>query len=124
MLLRLSLAAWTQFVKRLSASWTLVAKNYINSQRVHVVYYEDLQTNLYENLKMMVEFLSVPVNEARLLCVLSNPVGKFRRSKKPSTFDPFTEEMKEMINLNIKHVSMTLESRNYTGLPKDYSHRT
>ncbi|XP_071790324.1 sialate:O-sulfotransferase 2-like isoform X2 [Asterias amurensis] len=120
--------AWTRFVKELSARWKLVANNYINSQQMlHIVYYEDLQTNLYENLKMMVKFLNVPVNEDRLLCVLSNPVGKCRRSKKPtssSTFDPFTEEMKEMINLNIKHVSMTLESRNYTGLPKDYSHRT
>ncbi|XP_071789463.1 sialate:O-sulfotransferase 2-like [Asterias amurensis] len=118
---------WTAFVTGKSRTWANTAVNFIQySKRVHVVYYEDLQTNLYDNLKRIVKFLKVPVDEERLLCVLSSPLGKFKRSGKPklpSTFDPYTEEMKEMVDLSLKTVSMALKLRNCTGLPKDYDPR-
>ncbi|XP_038059640.1 WSC domain-containing protein 2-like [Patiria miniata] len=116
---------WIAFVTGKSRTWANTAVNFIQySKRLHVVYYEDLQTRLYDVLKGIVNFLHVPVDEGRLLCVLSSPHGKFKRSgkrKNPLTFDPYTEEMREMVELSLKTVSMALKLRNCSELPKDYN---
>ncbi|XP_022101127.1 WSC domain-containing protein 2-like [Acanthaster planci] len=116
---------WIAFVTGKSRTWANTAVNFIQySKKLHVVYYEDLQSRLYDVLEGIVSFLEIPVDEERLMCVLSSPHGKFKRSGKrqnPLTFDPYTEEMREMVELSLKAVSMALKLRDCPGLPREYN---
>ena len=119
-----SFTEWTDFVTGKSRTWANTAINFLQySKRVLVIYYEDLQSNLYDNLVKIVEFLGLPVEEDRLLCVLGNPHGKFKRppdKRKQLTFDPYTDEMREFITLYIKGVAMALKLKNQGTLPTQY----
>ncbi|XP_033102142.1 WSC domain-containing protein 2-like [Anneissia japonica] len=117
---------WTDFVLGKSRTWTNTALNWLLHQpNIHVVHYEHLKTDIYGELKKIVQFLKLPVNESRLLCVASDPVGKFKRPPAPKgkqlDFDPFTEDMREMVSLYIKSVAMALDARNQEPLPDQYN---
>ncbi|KAG7483666.1 hypothetical protein MATL_G00040820 [Megalops atlanticus] len=61
------------------------------------------------------------VTEERLLCAESNQGGHFKRSGgRRQGFDPFTPEMKLMIDSYIRTVDCALRESNYTGLPQKY----
>ena len=118
----LSFTEWTDFVTGKSRAWADTVISFLQySKRVLVIYYEDLQTNLYDNLVKMVEFLGLPVEEDRLLCVLGNPDGKFKRPTRQLTFDPYTDEMRGFITLYIKRVSVALKLKNQRALPIQYN---
>lgn len=89
-----------------------------------MVHYEDLKKDLIEKLKEMVTFLNLPINEDRFLCVENNKDGNFKRLGSSQTvLDPFTREMKNVINGYIRTVDKALRSRNFTGLPEEYMPR-
>lgn len=115
---------WNDFVTGKSRTWANTAINFLQySKKVLVIYYEDLQTNLYENLLKIVNFLGLPVDENRLLCALGNPHGKFKRptdKKKQLTFDPYSDEMREIVTLYTKAVSMALKLKDQQSLPNQY----
>ncbi|XP_072044294.1 sialate:O-sulfotransferase 1-like [Amphiura filiformis] len=115
---------WIDFVTGKSRTWANTAINFLQySKKVLVIYYEDLQTDLYDNLVKILDFVGLPVDEDRLLCVVGNPLGKFKRptdKRKQLTFDPYTEEMKEFITLYVKGVSMALKLKNQRHLPAQY----
>ena len=118
----LSFTEWTDFVTGKSRAWADTVISFLQySKRVLVIYYEDLQTNLYDNLVKMVEFLGLPVEEDRLLCVLGNPDGKLKRPTRQLTFDPYTDEMRGFITLYIKRVSVALKLKNQRALPIQYN---
>lgn len=90
-------------------------------KEVVVVHFEDLKQDLFVQLKRMVSLLGVAVHEDRLLCVEGQKDGNFKRSGlRKLEYDPYTPEMKKMINSYIKTVDMALKLRNLTGVPKDY----
>ena len=107
-----------------SRRWSNTAINFLQySKQILVIYYEDLQTDLYGNLVKIVNFLGLPVDEKRLLCVLGNPHGKFKRPtdiKKQLTFDPFTDKMREEMSFYIEAVSMALKLKKQQSLPSQY----
>ncbi|KAG8145992.1 hypothetical protein E2320_012420, partial [Naja naja] len=84
--------------------------------RVLVVHFEDLKQDLFIQLKRMVSLLGIAVHEDRLLCVEGQKDGNFKRSGlRKLEYDPYTPEMKKMINGYIKTVDMALKLRNLTG---------
>lgn len=86
-----------------------------------MVHFEDLKQNLLPKLQEMVAFLNVTVTEDRLLCVENNRDGNFKRKgTRPQGFEPFTQDMKDLINKYILTVDKALKERNFTGLPKEY----
>ncbi|XP_048468622.1 WSC domain-containing protein 1 isoform X2 [Rhincodon typus] len=113
---------WPEFVNTYASWWashTLDWLKYCN--RVLVVHYEDLKKNLLPQLKRMVEFLNVAVSDDRLLCVETQKDGNFKRSGlRQKDFDPFTLEMKSVINSHIEMVDDALKMKNLTGLPEEY----
>ena len=86
-----------------------------------VVHYEDLQRALLPQLRLITGFLNVTMTEERLICAQSNQDGHFKRSvaQRPS-FDPFTADMRQMIDSFIHTVDQALKSKNFSGLPQDY----
>jgi hypothetical protein len=90
-------------------------------KRLLVVHYEELRHSLVPTLREMVAFLNVSVSEERLLCVENNKEGSFRRrGRHPHDPEPFTPEMKDLINGYIRTVDQALRDHNWAGLPREY----
>uniref|UniRef100_A0A8D2QGX9 WSC domain containing 1 n=1 Tax=Zonotrichia albicollis TaxID=44394 RepID=A0A8D2QGX9_ZONAL len=113
---------WPDFVNSYASWWASHVLEWLKyGKRLLVVHYEDLKQSLIPKLKEMVEFLNVTVTEDRLLCVENNRDGNFKRSgAKQKNFEPFTQEMKDLINRYILTVDEALKGRNFSGLPREY----
>ncbi|XP_065503403.1 sialate:O-sulfotransferase 1 isoform X1 [Caloenas nicobarica] len=113
---------WPDFVNSYASWWASHVLDWLKyGKRLLIVHYEDLKQSLIPKLKEMVEFLNVTVTEDRLLCVENNRDGNFKRSgAKQKDFEPFTQEMKDLINRYILTVDEALRGRNFTGLPREY----
>ncbi|XP_068126313.1 sialate:O-sulfotransferase 1 isoform X2 [Hyperolius riggenbachi] len=116
---------WPEFVNSYASWWASHALDWLQfGKKLLVVHYEDLKKDLIGKLKEMVAFLKLPINEDRLLCVENNKDGNFKRLGSSQTvLDPFTREMKDLIDGYIRTVDKALRSRNFTGLPEDYMPR-
>ncbi|NXH46823.1 WSCD1 protein, partial [Dicaeum eximium] len=113
---------WPDFVNSYASWWASHVLEWLKyGKRLLVVHYEELQQSLIPTLKEMVQFLNVTVTEDRLLCVENNRDGSFKRSgAKQKNFEPFTQEMKDLINRYILTVDEALRGRNFSGLPREY----
>ncbi|NXE55983.1 WSCD1 protein, partial [Casuarius casuarius] len=113
---------WPDFVNSYASWWASHVLDWLKyGKRLLVIHYEDLKQSLIPKLKEMVEFLNMTVTEDRLLCVENNRDGNFKRSgAKQKDFEPFTQEMKDLIDRYILTVDEALRRRNFTGLPREY----
>uniref|UniRef100_A0A3P9J3Q2 WSC domain containing 1b n=1 Tax=Oryzias latipes TaxID=8090 RepID=A0A3P9J3Q2_ORYLA len=114
---------WPAFVSSYAPWWASHALSWLKfGRRLLVVHYEELQQALLPQLRLITAFLNVSVTEERLLCAQCNQDGHFKRSGGPQpTFDPFTPDMKQMIDSFIHTVDQALRSRNFSGLPEGYT---
>ncbi|KAG9341401.1 hypothetical protein JZ751_019209 [Albula glossodonta] len=113
---------WPEFVSSYASWWASHVLDWLKfGRRVLVVHYEDLQGALFPQLRLIASFLNVSVTEERLLCAESNQDGHFKRpGARQHGFDPFTPEMKRLIDGYILTVDRALRDSNYTGLPREY----
>ncbi|XP_031166873.1 WSC domain-containing protein 1 isoform X2 [Sander lucioperca] len=113
---------WPEFVSSYAPWWASHALSWVKfGRRLLVVHYEELQRALLPQLRLITAFLNVSMTEEKLLCAQSNQDGHFKRSgaQQPS-FDPFTPDMRQMIDPFIHTVDEALQSRNLSGLPQEY----
>ncbi|XP_074529223.1 sialate:O-sulfotransferase 1 [Halichoeres trimaculatus] len=116
---------WPEFVSSYAPWWASHALSWLQYGRhLLVVHYEELQRSLLPELRLITAFLNVSITEERLLCAQTNQDGHFKRSggQRPS-FDPFTADMRDMIDPLIRSVDQALQSRNFSRLPQEYSPR-
>ncbi|XP_077995802.1 sialate:O-sulfotransferase 2-like [Glandiceps talaboti] len=115
---------WNDFVMGKSRSWTNTALMWLqHCPKVLVIHYEDLMTDLNNQLRKMLTFLNIEINQERLLCAELNSSGKFKRPnrKKGMSFDPFTQEMHEYVQIYVKTVAMALQLHKQAPLPAEYA---
>nr|XP_034975592.1 WSC domain-containing protein 2 [Zootoca vivipara] len=113
---------WPEFVKNYAPWWATHTLDWLKyGKNVLVVHFEDLKQDLFIQLKRMVSLLGITVLEDRLLCVEGQKDGNFKRSGlRKLEYDPYTLEMRKLINGYIKTVDTALKLRNLTGVPEDY----
>ncbi|XP_053131395.1 WSC domain-containing protein 1 [Hemicordylus capensis] len=113
---------WPEFVTSYASWWASHVLDWLKyGKQLLVIHYEDLKHSLLPKLKEMVAFLNMTVTEDRLFCVENNQDGNFKRSgSRQKGFEPFTQEMKDLIDKNIMTVDKALRERNFTGLPQEY----
>ncbi|XP_066119034.1 sialate:O-sulfotransferase 1 [Saccopteryx bilineata] len=113
---------WPDFVNSYASWWSSHVLDWLKyGKRLLVVHYEELRRSLVPTLREMVAFLNVSVSEERLLCVENNKEGSFRRhGRHPHDPEPFTPEMKHLINGYIQTVDKALRDHNWAGLPREY----
>ncbi|KFO20342.1 WSC domain-containing protein 1 [Fukomys damarensis] len=113
---------WPDFVNSYASWWSSHVLDWLKyGKRLLVVHYEELRRSLVPTLREMVAFLNVSVSEDRLLCVENNKEGSFRRhGQRPHDPEPFTPEMKDLINGYIRTVDQALRDHNWAGLPREY----
>uniref|UniRef100_A0A4W4GC45 WSC domain-containing protein n=1 Tax=Electrophorus electricus TaxID=8005 RepID=A0A4W4GC45_ELEEL len=113
---------WPEFVGSYASWWASHVLDWLHfGRRLLVVHYEELQESLVPTLRSVTSFLNVSVSEERLLCAENNKDGNFKRSgaHRP-TFDPFTPEMRRLIDGYVSAVDQALRASNHTGLPQEY----
>uniref|UniRef100_A0A8C7TFZ8 WSC domain-containing protein n=1 Tax=Oncorhynchus mykiss TaxID=8022 RepID=A0A8C7TFZ8_ONCMY len=113
---------WPEFVGSYASWWASHVLDWLRfGRRVLVVHFEELQTTLVPQLRSITSFLNTTVTEDRLLCAESNQDGHFKRSGvRQPTFDPFTPDMRGLIDGLIHAVDQALRDSNHTGLPLEY----
>ncbi|XP_072921420.1 sialate:O-sulfotransferase 2-like isoform X1 [Hemitrygon akajei] len=116
---------WPEFVRNYAPWWASHTLDWLKyGKEVLVVHYEDLKHDLFNQLKKMVSILGLSVSDDRLLCVESQKDGNFKRSGlRKLEYDPYTPEMRKMIDSFVKTVDVALKLRNLTGVPEDYAPR-
>lgn len=113
---------WPDFVRSYAAWWSSHVLDWLRyGKRLLVVHYEELRHSLLPKLREMVAFLNVSVSEERLLCVENNKEGSFRRrGRRPHDPEPFTPEMRALIDGYIRTVDKALRDHGGAGLPGEY----
>ncbi|XP_061458686.1 sialate:O-sulfotransferase 2 isoform X3 [Rhineura floridana] len=113
---------WPEFVKNYAPWWATHTLDWLKyGKSVLVVHFEDLKQDLFVQLKRMVSLLGTAVLEDRLLCVEGQKDGNFKRSGlRKLEYDPYTPEMRKLIDGYIKTVDTALKLRNLTGVPEAY----
>uniref|UniRef100_A0A3Q2XPW4 WSC domain containing 1 n=1 Tax=Hippocampus comes TaxID=109280 RepID=A0A3Q2XPW4_HIPCM len=116
---------WPEFVSSYAPWWASHALSWLKFGRhLQVIHYEELQRALLPQLRLITAFLNITATEERLICAQSNQDGYFKRpGAQQPYFDPFTPHMRQMINTFIHTVDAALQSRNFSGLPREYIHR-
>ncbi|MCJ8740376.1 hypothetical protein PDJAM_G00058250 [Pangasius djambal] len=113
---------WPEFVGSYASWWASHVLDWLRfGQKLLVLHYEELQESLVPRLRSVIAFLNVSTSEERLLCAETNKDGHFKRSgaHRP-TFDPFTPDMRQLIDSYIKVVDQALRDSNHSGLPQEY----
>ena len=93
------LTAWKDFVDLKANVWEVTNLGWINEfpGPILIIFYNDLKVNVERNLRNILNFVNFPINEKLLECALRKKEGSYKRLKRPS-FDPFTAEMKKMLD--------------------------
>lgn len=99
--------------------WLDIIKYFSAVKRVHVTFFEDIAMNPVGEVRTMIEFLGIRVENLgdRLQCIKSSMTGDFKRPTRKLDFDPFTGSMKENINLFVKKAREILEKKRLPRLP-------
>ncbi|KAJ0019407.1 hypothetical protein NQD34_006976 [Periophthalmus magnuspinnatus] len=116
---------WPEFVKNYAPWWASHTLDWLQyGRRVHVVHFEELKRDLFDQLKGMVQFLGLEVSEERLLCVEGQKDGNFKRSGlRKLEYDPYTVEMRAHIDELIRTVDAALKKKHMSGVPEEYRPR-
>ncbi|KAK2845804.1 hypothetical protein Q7C36_010658 [Tachysurus vachellii] len=116
---------WPEFVKNYAPWWASHTLDWLQyGKNVHLVHFEELKQDLFSQLKRMVVFLGLEVSEDRLLCVVAQKDGNFKRSGlRKLEYDPYTPEMRQKIDDLVRSVDLALKLRNLSGVPDDYRPR-
>jgi len=118
-------AGWADFVKIKTRLWLDFYRDWITKcpeEKVFITHYELLKSNLKTELREILHFLKVPINEERLSCVQSHSDGLFKR--KPSKHAPYDigyypRELKQLVYGAIRSLDQVLVAKGKRGLPLD-----
>ncbi|XP_071502455.1 WSCD family member AAEL009094-like [Diadema antillarum] len=117
---------WDKFIQSASISWEDRITSWLPRNNVRVLFYEDLKSDLRNQIIQLLRFLDFPVDHDRLDCMEAHPEGDFHRKAKylggndPTTFDLFSDRHREIIDEHVKRASDAL--RKYGFIDHDLSY--
>lgn len=117
------LSGWAEFVELKIKLWESFYSDWLVQcpiEDVFVTHYESLKSNLVSELKEILNFLHVPIDDDRLACVYQHSDGLFKR--KPSKNVPYNigyypRELKDGIYAAIDRLNSVLKSKGKHELP-------
>ncbi|GJQ80682.1 hypothetical protein Trydic_g9265 [Trypoxylus dichotomus] len=97
---------WQQFVAEKLISWRQTNLDWLRNFTgpTHVIFYEQLVKNVANTVKTILDFLELPVSDELFNCALDRKEGIYRRKRRALAFDPFTADMKRMIEKEQRRV--------------------
>ncbi|XP_030835136.1 WSC domain-containing protein 1 isoform X2 [Strongylocentrotus purpuratus] len=102
-------AEWRKYVRGNSRRWLGLYRAFISKchhsgntcKSTLIVYYEQLQLHLKDELRRILEYLNITIDEERLACAVTNAEGQFHRPKRNTTFDPFSKEDRSLVDISL-----------------------
>ena len=101
---------WDWFIQYKSTLWSYQIKTWLDQTKVpvHIVQYENLVANTKQELKKVLQFLTHPVSEKILDCVMEASQGYFKRNRHLN-FDPYSQENVATVLSIIRQATPLLE---------------
>ena len=79
---------------------------------IHIVHYEDLRYDLWNELEDILKFLGVDYSPRTLKCAIENSIGNFKRNQTTLLkHDPFTIDMKVVIGTYQRAIEIAMQLR-------------
>ena len=110
----ISFPGWNGDAKGQIPLWRNIYIHWLNDYNgpLYILHFENLKSNLKEELHKLAVFLNQNVTENDVGCVIANQLGNFKRKTDHTAgFDPFTEEMKQAVDDNIDIIYKCLIKR-------------
>ncbi|XP_068241281.1 sialate:O-sulfotransferase 1-like [Palaemon carinicauda] len=82
----------------------------------HIVYYENLKENTLFEIRRILEYLGLPIDEGRMQCLQSHLTGSFKR-KGSEIPDPFTEKENSTFAVAVSSVRRIIKAFGYPEPP-------
>ena len=82
---------------------------------LHIVHYDDLKTDLVDELTAVLRFLNVEVTSQQMDCVVKHSEGRFHRKPRPVGI-VFTRKILKLMEEAVKEVDQCIEKRKRSGL--------
>ncbi|CAL4075854.1 unnamed protein product, partial [Meganyctiphanes norvegica] len=90
---------WEKFVNNKATAWMNTTLDWLKFEGpLHLVFYEDLLDNLPEEMRRILEFLDIEVDDASFDCMLRHQDGIYKRRKRPLSFDPFNAKLRGVVD--------------------------
>ncbi|XP_077866673.1 sialate:O-sulfotransferase 1-like [Saccoglossus kowalevskii] len=105
---------WLEIATKKLPGWgKVISEWYSTKHPFMVVHYEDLVKSPIPSVKRMLKFMNFTLTTERYKCLQKNIEGDFHRQHPEKfQFDPFTNELHELINNAIRVANVKLISRN------------
>ncbi|XP_046655773.1 WSC domain-containing protein 1-like [Daphnia pulicaria] len=115
---------WPDFLMDQTRRWLSTAVNWTQySTELLSIHYEDLRKDPRPQLRLILEFLQLPVDERRLDCIEKYPPKKFhRKNRLGEELDEkaiFPERMRHVLDRAIRYVDYLTQQTGNRGLPLD-----
>ncbi|KAI6659127.1 Fatty-acid amide hydrolase 2 [Oopsacas minuta] len=101
---------WSEFVSKMSKIWEMTVRTWLQEDKpLLIVRYEDLKSDLLNQLKRILTFLKVPYTEDQLHCVLKANLDTFKRKNGSENEEKYkkyyyTDELVQYVNSTIENV--------------------
>lgn len=113
-------AEWPACISKMLRRWEgLVGdiSTYFGSKdKLLVVHYQDLKEDPSKELRRIIKFLDLKLDEGRLKCTTKNMEGNFHRPKHKLPFDPFQGALRPLVQKTITQTENIWKTHNLTQL--------
>lgn len=112
-----SFPGWEHFITERVPEWRKHTISWITEYKgpLHIVFYEDMVSNFYEEMYKLFTFLGLSVTYRDIWCASVNQEGRYHRVDKPEwlkSSDLFSSKMKALVKENINLVSNAIKTNN------------
>ena len=107
-----------KFVIRDIEFWLETIEDWVKmSDELHVVFYEELVDNTDKELRKLLEFLDVDVDETRMRCINKNDLSALKRVKTEKLDVHFTKHQRNIIDKHIDEANKVVKRNTGRRLP-------
>ena len=103
--------SWKENVEKMEQGWL---RHVTNCTQLHIkiptliVKFENLKSNLFVELKRMLDFLEVPYTDEDIECTVNSKSDSFHRIHHDKSFNPYSPQQRQSIVNVIKEANVVL----------------
>ena len=105
-------SAWTKFAENWGRGFANFVMDWMQFPRpIHIVHYENLLRDPWQELEDILKFLEVKYSPNTLKCAMDDITGKFKRKPTDHTEDPYTKTMRRNIDVYKRAADLAVQLR-------------
>ena len=100
-----------KFVMFAIEEWLLLISDWVlHHDKLHVVFYEELMEKTDNEIRQLLQFLNLEVDETRMRCIAENIFSSLKREKTGKLFIPFSKSQHIIIDNHIYEANILLDT--------------